>query len=49
MGTAQTGEPGRLMVIGFGGKDVFLIGMVRGGSIQGHERHRQTPVNGGSA
>ena len=49
MGTAQTGEPGRLMVIGFGGKDGFLNGMVRDGRIQGLERHRQTPVKGGSA
>ena len=47
---AQTGEPGRLTVIGFGGKDGFLNGMVvRDGRIQGHERHRQTPVKGGSA
>ena len=49
MGTVQTGEPGRLTVIAFGGKDGFLNGMARDGRIQGHQRHRQTPVKGGSA
>ena len=43
-GTAQTGDPGRLTVLGFGGKDSFLNGMLRDGRIQGHERHGQAPV-----
>ena len=54
MGTAQTGDPGRLTVLGFGGKDGFLNRMLRNGRIQGHERHGQAPVKprtvkGGSA
>lgn len=44
MGTTQTGDPGRLTVISFGGKDCFLNGMVRDGRIQGHKRHGQAPV-----
>lgn len=54
MGTAQTGDPGRLTVLGFGGKGRLLNRMLRNGRIQGHERHEQAPVKprtvkGGSA